>query len=221
MTPVRAAELLPTSWNADLARSAGITAGEWLDVGTGIAIGVLLMLGAILIAWWQRVIQVRDRAVERAAQAELRREEQERQNHLDRRDEWRAEYDETRGLLKRCVAAVDKVLDNGPYTSAGFAALGLDALRMEAEQQARLGFDGLRSQLRLVSEKIDNLVRAAVPEESDVMSAHAASDVTLIVPTLQLRAVQQQAVRQYRAAAELSDEINKAWRTLRIEWGGS
>lgn len=55
---------------------------------------------AIVIAWWQRVIQLRDRAEDRAEQQRRQDDERDPQRRLDHRDVWRAEYDEIRELLR-------------------------------------------------------------------------------------------------------------------------
>src|SRR5438876_8143024 len=95
-------------WSFDAAVAAtspsGVTHDGWLLFGAGVTTAALSIGALFAVAWWQRLIQIRDRATERAQREESQRRDQEErrleESRLARRDAWRREYEETRELLK-------------------------------------------------------------------------------------------------------------------------
>ncbi|WP_141719381.1 hypothetical protein [Micromonospora peucetia] len=216
--PAQLAGALPNTAGVDLA-AHGVTNGDWLGFGSGIAIGMLAIAVAIAIAWWQRLIHLRDRAADRAEQRRRQDDERDRQRRLDHRDVWRAEYEEIRELFKLGEDIAYHSTHNGPHTTAEQAGIGLAGFKMKADQLAGRCPDALQKPLLRIATLANRLAHAAVPETADVAAAYAAAAGHPVPAHLQVRAAQLLAIEQNRAARELTEELSAAWRTLRDEWG--
>jgi hypothetical protein len=211
-------------WIAEAA-SHGIANGDWLSLATGVLVGMCAMALAILIAWRQRVIQVRDRSADQAArqaeQEQLEGAERDRQARLSRRDVWRAEYEEDRELLRLGEDIAYQVCNRGPFTAVGLRSLRLDEFIMEAEQLADRGVESLRGPLLKLAGLGQHLSQVAVPPDEEAVTRYAGSgEHDGVSAQLPPHALQRLAVSQDRIARELAEEITAAWPILRAEWEG-
>jgi hypothetical protein len=196
-----------------LAATGDVVSG-WPTFVSGIAIGALTIAAAIAIAWWQRVIQLRDRAAERAGQEALHEERTARQVKVARREVWQADYHAIRNLLECCEELSYHVRHEGPLTATEFAAHGVASLRMNSERLAQRGVPGLRELLVLLAHDLDGLIQhAAVENALTTGPAHDSLDRS------QLHSIQRSAVLQDRAERELAGQITATWLALRSEWG--
>ncbi|MEU0081970.1 hypothetical protein ABZY58_29050 [Micromonospora tulbaghiae] len=218
MMPAQLPDALPNTVGVDLAMH-GVTNGDWLGFGGGIAIGVLAVAVAVAVAWWQRLIQLRDRAADRAEQQRRQDDERDRERRLDHRDVWRAEYEEIRELLKLGGDIAYRAMHEGPHTIAEQAGMGLARFKMKADQLAGRCPDTLQKPLLRIATLADRLAHAPVPEAADVVAAYTTAAGHPVPAHLQVRAAHLLAIEQDRAARELAEELSAAWRTLRDEWG--
>jgi uncharacterized membrane protein len=85
-------------WQA-LGRGCRGTVG-WLTFISGVVIGALIIVTAVVIAWRQRVIQLRDRAADRDREDARQQEREAHEGRVARREIWRAEYE---AIWKPCL----------------------------------------------------------------------------------------------------------------------
>lgn len=216
MMPAQLAGALPNTGGVDLALS-GVTNGDWLVLVSGILIGVLTIGVAVAIAWWQRLIQLRDRSADRAEQRQRELSERERQQRLADRDAWEAEYLEIRELLKLGERVAYQVVHEGPYIADELTGLGVARFRMEADQLASRCPQALHAPLLSLAKRAELLTQSAVPDPHTIEAAYATGGP--VPARLGVRAGQLLAIQQDRAARELGEEVGIAWKVLRDEWG--
>lgn len=171
----------------------------WLAFISGALIGALAIVAAIVIAWRQRVIQLRDRAADRAKEAARQQERDARDARVARRERWRAEYDAIQQLLERCEELAYHVRHEGPCTAADFAVLGVATLRMNSERLAERGVPRLRDPLLQLAGNLDRLVQHTSEDE-----------ITLAVGNAHGRVLDR---------VHLHDMQPSTWQILRMEWG--
>ena len=193
----------------------GIGVEDWPTIVPG-AVGVLGIVVAVMVAWRQRVIQLRDRAAEREQQEARRAERQAHEARIARREMWRAEYQQIRALLENGEVLAYQVRNNGPFTARGLAALDVATFRMNAERLAARGVEQLRAPLLGLATLADEFARCAVPEEEALVAGYARGQVP---DEWGLHRVQRLAVGQDRTARDLADQVAAAWQVLRAEWG--
>ena len=197
---------LPVIWTTHTA-TGGFGVTDWLNLGVGITIGVLTAGIAIVIAWRQRVIQVRDRRADRDQQRRLLDAARQVRERVERRDRWRAEYEETRALLKLGEDIAYRVREYGPLHSDELASLRLDEFTMKAEQLAERGLEALSAPLMKLAATSRQISATASPE----YELTPGRQVSLTrIPSTVLR----QAIQQDRTARQLASEINLAWQAL-------
>lgn len=197
------------------APGAGSTAG-WLTFASGVILGALAIVVAVVIAWRQRVIQLRDRAADRDLESARQQDHEAHEEGVAQREMWRAEYDAVRDLLERGEELAYRVRNDGPYTAAKFSALDVATFRMNAERLADRGVEGLRDPLLLLASTATVLTQSAVPDQAALMTAYAQGQVP---KDMRLHVVQRQAILQDRTARDLAEQITAAWHALRAEWG--
>jgi uncharacterized membrane protein len=197
------------------ATGAGSTAG-WLAFASGVLLGALAIVAAVVIAWRQRVIQLRDRAADRDLESARQREHQADKERIAQREVWRAEYDAIRKLLECGEELAYRVRNDGPYTAAGFNTLDVATFRMNAERLADRGVERLRDPLLRLASTAATLTQSAVPDQAALMRAYAQDEVP---KDMQLHVVQRQAILQDRTARDLTEQIASTWHALRTEWG--
>jgi hypothetical protein len=183
---------------------------EWLMFAEGAVVGGLTIIATIVIAWRQRVIQLRDRTGER----ELERQRVEHQNKIEGRAKWQPEYDEIRQCLDYGETLAYRVLDTGPCSTSELDDLGLTTLAIKCKILAERGIERLRNPLLKLADLTADLRRHAVAE-GDFTTVGAYSHGSNDPRKNLLRA----AVAQDRAAREIADQIKFARRMLREEWG--
>lgn len=180
---------------------------DWPTFVSGVVIGALSIAAAVGIAWWQRVIQVRDRNADRESEGAREREQATRG---ERREVWRADYLDIRALLERGEEIAYRVRRDGPCTAADFNVLGVATLRMDSERLAGRGVQRLREPLLMLASKADELFRNAVQEHATLAAEPGGT---------WLHHAQRLAVLQDRAARDVTEQVALAWQTLREEWG--
>lgn len=196
--------------------TAGSTAG-WVAFASGVILGALAIVVAVVIAWRQRVIQVRDRAADREVENSRDREHAAYEQRVAQREMWRAEYDAIRKLLECGEELAYRVRNDGPYTAADFNALDVATFRMNAERLADRGVDRLRYPLLLLATTATVLMENAVPGQAALITADAQDQEPRNIP---LHGIQRQAILQDRTARDLTEQIASTWQALRAEWGG-
>jgi hypothetical protein len=189
---------------------------EWLTFAAGVAIGVLTIATPVVIAWRQRVIQIRDLAAERQRERACELERQEHEAKIARREKWQPEYQAIRKHLDNGDTIAYRVLLSGPYTTSEFDALDVATFRMNSEILAARGVERLRRQLLALASLIDELVGHALPDETALAAAngqHHTPDGVQATSPLRL------AVLQDRGAHDLAELIKATRQDLRTEWG--
>jgi hypothetical protein len=101
----------------------GGSAVEWLTFAEGVVLGAFTITASVVIAWRQRVIQVRDRVAERQQERARELKRQEHEAKIVRREKWQPEYEAIRRHLDCGETLAYRVLLNGPYTTSEFDAL--------------------------------------------------------------------------------------------------
>lgn len=197
------------------APGAGSSPG-WPAFASVVILGALAIVVAVVIAWRQRVIQLRDRAADRDRENARQREREEYEERLAQREMRRAEYDEILKLLEHGEDLAYRVRNDGPCTAADFSALDVATFRMNAERLADRGVEGLRDPLLLLASTATVLTQNAVPDQAALMTAYAQGQVP---KDMQLHVVQRQAILQDRTARDLTEQITATWHALRAEWG--
>jgi hypothetical protein len=210
------AALSPLAVGMHFAAAASSGPAGWLVFISGLTIGALTIATAVSIAWWQRVIAIRDRAEERKQDAARQQEHSTLEAKINRREAWQAEYEYTRKILECGEEITYRVRHDGPYTAAGFAALDTATFRMNCERLAERGMERLRDPLLQLAHKADELTLNAVPEEAILVAAFADGHAP---DGKELHSVQRLAILQDRVAQDLADQISIAWKVLRDEWG--
>ncbi len=198
------------------ATGAGSTGG-WVTFASGVILGALAIAVAVVIAWRQRVIQVRDRAADREAENTRQRDHEAHEERVAQREMWRAEYDAIRKLLECGEELAYRVRNDGPYTAADFNALDVATFRMNAERLADRGVDRLRGPLLLLATTAAVLTENAVPDLAALIMAYAQDQET---KDISWHVIQRQAILQDRTARDLTEQIASTWQALRAEWGG-
>jgi len=189
---------------------------DWLTFTIGVISGAFGIVVPVLVAWRQRVIQIRDRAVDREQGRVRELERQEREAKIGRREQWQPEYDAIRKHLDCGETLAYGVLLHGPFTTAEFDAFDVATLRMNAEILAGRGVERMREPLLGLANLIDTLVQNAAPEEVASVAQrgpHRPPDN----PTAKVSV--RRAVLQDRAARDLAERLKDARRILRTEWG--
>jgi hypothetical protein len=176
----------------------------------------LAIITAIMIAWRQRVIQLRDRAAERAQEDARREERDAREAKIARREIWRAEYDAIQKLLECCEELAYHVRYEGPCTAAGSACHDVATLRMNSDRLAERGVPRLRDPLLQLARNLDRLVQHAAADGITITASYPQGQAT---DSLDLHAIQRTAILQDRAERELAGQIASTWTALRTEWG--
>jgi hypothetical protein len=189
---------------------------DWLTFAVGAITGALGIAVPVLIAWRQRVAQIRDRAADREQDRRRELENQEREAKIGRREQWQPEYDAIRKHLECGETLAYHVLFHGPFTMAEFEALDVATLRMNAEILADRGVDRMSEPLLALADLVDMLVQNAVPEEVALVTQHGQNGPPdYATAKISLR----HAVIQGRASRDLAELIKDARRILRTEWG--
>lgn len=196
------------------AASGGIPG--WLEFISGALIGALTIVSAIVIAWWQRVIELRDRAADRAEEAARQQELDAREAKVARREMWRAEYDAIQKLLECCEELAYHVRHEGPCTAAEFAVFGVATLRMNSERLAERNVPRLRDPLLQLAGNLDRLVQQAIMDEITLALGNGHGRV---LDRVHLHDMQRTGILQDRAERELAVHIASTWQLLRTEWG--
>lgn len=190
--------------------SNSVTAWDWLTFITGLAVGLLGIAVAIALAVRQRVADRKRAADELAAQRErddvLRREREDLEAKIARRESWRIQYEKIDGLLDQMSDAAYRVRNQGPYTAAGFTTLDVETAKMRAERLAAGGIDALQKPLLRLVTLADQLVQAAIPDSATVAEAN-------------LPGAYRMAVAQDRTARDLLEQIGLTRDILHGEWG--
>jgi hypothetical protein len=197
------------------APGAGSTAG-WLAFASGVILGALAIVVAVVIAWRQRVIQLRDRAADRALENARQQEHEAYEERVAQREMWQAEYDAIRKLLECGEELAYRVRNDGPYTAADFNALDVATFRMNAERLADRGVERLRDPLLQLASTVTALTQNTVPDQAALMTAYTQDQVP---KDMQLHVIQRQAILQDRTARDLAEQIAFTWHALRAEWG--
>jgi hypothetical protein len=169
----------------------------WLTFTVGVITGASGTVAPVLVAWRQRVIQIRDRTADHEEVRVRELERQEREAKIRRREQWQPEYDAIRKHLDCGETLAYDVLLRGPFTKAEFDALDAVTLRMNSEILANRDVVRLCEPLLELARLFDALVENAVLEEASL----------------------RRAVLQDRAARDLVDLIKNSRRILRTEWG--
>jgi hypothetical protein len=189
---------------------------EWLTFAEGVVLGALSIAAAIMIAWRQRVFQLRDRDSERQRERALELERREREARIARREKWQPEYEAIRKHLDCGETLAFRVLLNGPYTHAEFDALDVATFRINSEILAVRGVERLHGQLQTIASRVDDLVSNAVPDQAALV---AANGLNSLPHGTQLTSLLRLAVIQDRTARDLAGLIKTARQDLRMEWG--
>jgi hypothetical protein len=208
-------------WAGDVA--AGLQGGRsaagidgWPTFVSGVVVGALTIISAVVIAWRQRVSQVRDQEVDRARE-ELREHEHEiYEEKLSKREAWRTDYEATQRLLEHCEELAYHVRHEGPCTKNDLADLGAATLRMNSERLAARGLPQLREPLLRLTRDLDCLAQNAV---SDHLALNSSQPSSHALDPVRLHDVQRIAILQDRAAQDLAAHIASNWPVLRDEWG--
>jgi hypothetical protein len=202
--------------NAHLAASGvGSTIG-WLAFASGVILGALAIVVAVVIAWRQRVIQLRDRAADRDLETARQLEHEAHKERVAHREMWRAEYHEIRELLECGEKLAYRVRNDGPCSAADFNTLDVATFRMNAERLADRGIERLRDPLLLLASTATELTQNAAPDQAALITAYAQDQVP---KDMQLHVIQRQAILQDRTARDLTEQIASTWHALRAEWG--
>jgi hypothetical protein len=188
----------------------------WLTFTVGVITGASGIVVPVLIAWRQRVIQIRDRTADHKEGRIRELEREEREAKIRRRGQWQPEYDAIRKHLDCGETLAYDVLLRGPFTTAEFDALDVTTLRMNSEILANRDVERMREPLLELAELIDDLVQNAVLDE---VSLVALSGQTRPPDYPTTRDTFRHAVLQDRAARDLAELIKNARRILRTEWG--
>jgi hypothetical protein len=189
---------------------------QWLTFAEGVTIGALTIATSVVIAWKQRVIQVRDLAAERQRERAGELERQEREAKVARREELQPEYQAIRKHLDNGDTIAYRVLLNGPYTTSDFDALDVATFRMNSEILAARGVEHLRVQLQALASSIEELVGHALPDQTALATANGQHRMPNSVHATSLLRL---AVLQDRAAHDLAELIKTIRQDLRSEWG--
>jgi hypothetical protein len=192
---------------------------EWLAFTVGAITGAFGIVVPVLVAWRQRVIQIRDRTAERELERERQLEREEHQAKIARREKWQPEYQE----IRQCLDCGDKlaysVLDNGPCAIGELEALDVATFIINSKILAERGIELLRDPLLMLAERADDLRRHAVRDIPEEVAADA-TDVPYRLPDgIKYRSLLREAILQDRAARCLATEIKAARRILLEEWG--
>ena len=102
----------------------------WLTFTVGAITGASGIVVPVLVAWRQRVIQIRDRTADHEEGRVRELEREEREAKIRRRGQWQPEYDAIRKHLDCGETLAYDVLLRGPFTTAEFDALDVTTLRM-------------------------------------------------------------------------------------------
>lgn len=190
---------------------------EWLTFTEGVVIGALTIAVSVVIAWRQRVIQVRDRTEERQRERASELERQEHAAKIARREKWQPEYQAIRAHLDCGDAIAYRVLRNGPFTTTGFDVLDVATFRINSDILAARGVERLRTQLLDLASKVDELVSHALPDDHAVLVT--ANEQYRALDSPQTKTPLRMAVLQDRAARDLVDLVKATRQDLRTEWG--
>lgn len=189
---------------------------DWLTFAVGAITGALGIAVPVLVAWRQRVVQIRDRAADREQDRRRELENEEREAKIGRREQWQPEYDAIRKNLDCGETLAYHVFAQGPFTTAEFEELDVTALRINAEILAGRGVDRMSEPLLALVCLVDLLVQNAVPEEVALVTPHGQNRSPDYATA---KASLRHAVLQGRAARDLAELIKHARRILRTEWG--
>ena len=198
------------------ATTDGGSAVEWLTFAEGAVIGALTIAVSVVIAWRQRVIQVRDHGIDRQRQRARELERQEHGAKIARREKWQPEYEAIREHLDCGETLAYRVLLNGPYTTSEFDALDAATLRMNSEILAARGVERLHELLLTLASLVDDLMRNALPDQAALVATDGQNSLP---DRAQPRGPLRLAVLQDRAARDLAELIKTARQALRSEWG--
>jgi len=190
---------------------AGVTAGDWLAIGVGTALGIIATVVAIAIGRWQRLTQLGDRVQDRA---ERRAEER----RLARRESRQHQYHDTHEALRLGQQIEWQVRNRGPFTDRGLDDLGLTKFVMELEQLAVRGPDRLREPLNRLAAAAKDLRKAAVTSPAARASVRVPEDETVLTAPI-THADFRLAIQQDRAVQEMATKLDAAWSALTEEWG--
>ncbi len=189
---------------------------EWLTFAAGVAIGALTIATSVVIAWRQRVIQVRDLAAQRQEERAAELQRQEHAAKIERREKWQPEYQAIRKHLDCGDTLAYRVLLNGPYTTGEFDALDVATFRMNSEILAARGVEGLHKQLLGLASLVEEMVGHALPDQTALANANGQSHTS---GDARARSLLRAAVLQDRCARNLAEQIKATRQDLRAEWG--
>lgn len=189
---------------------------EWLTFAAGVAIGAFTIATSVLIAWRQRVIQLRDLVAERQRERAVEQERQEHEAKIARREKWQPEYQAIRTHLDCGDTIAYRVLLSGPYTTSEFDALDIATFRMNSEILAARGVERLRLRLLALATLADEMLGNALPDQTALATAHGQY---LTSDSAQPRSPLRLAVLQDRGARDLAELIKATRQDLRTEWG--
>jgi hypothetical protein len=189
---------------------------EWLMFAEGAVVGGFTIVASVVIAFWQRLIQLHDRAADRKRERERDRERTERQSKIERRERWQPEYEEIRHWLDGGETRAYRVLDTGPYTTSELDAQGVTTFIIKYKILSERGIERLRNPLLELANRTADLQRHAMSgEEARVAIGTDGRTSDASQPRRLLR----EAVLQDRAAHGIADQIKAARQVLREEWG--
>jgi hypothetical protein len=188
----------------------------WLTFTVGAVAGAFGIVVPVLVAWRQRVIQIRDRSAERELERERQLEREEHQAKIARREKWQPEYQEIRQCLDCGEKLAYSVLDNGACTLGELEALDVGTFIIKSRILAERGIERLRDPLLGLVERADDLRRHIIPEEVASMAVGVPNQLP---DGVECRSLLREAILQDRAAQFLAAEIKAARSVLREEWG--
>lgn len=217
LAPAGCLALTRSESSSHLAAAGAGSIPGWVAFASGVILGALAIVVAVVIAWRQRVIQLRDRAADRDLENARQREHQAYEERVAQREMWRAEYEAIRKLLECGEELAYRVRNDGPYTEADFNARDVATFRMNAERLADRGVDRLRDPLLRLATTAALLTQNAVPDQTALMMAYARDQAPR---DISWHVIQRQAILQDRTARDLAEQIAAAWQALRAEWGG-
>lgn len=189
---------------------------EWLTFVEGAAAGALTLVTSIIIAWRQRVFQLRDRAADRERDIERQQELEERESKILRRERWQPEYEDIRHCLDSGETLAYYVLDNGPCTQSELDALDIATFIMKSKILSERGIETLRNPLLGLASRATEMQRRAGSTETGPMTANARGQTAEAATS---KGLLRDAIFQDRAANGLAEEIKATRRVLRLEWG--
>jgi hypothetical protein len=186
--------------------AAGLTPGDWVNIGVGLA-GVLAVVG---VAWIQRRQSRRDQRAERVRQIQRLNITSRRLRH----DIWHwADFTQMREILDLGDDLVSGVLEQGPLSAENLELLGIEQFRVRTAQLSNRIAGPPAKSMRELSNLATRLARTGVARDgSDPAYPNRLADATCS------RDLQRLAILQDRTARELNERILATRSLAEREW---